>query len=124
MKKHILLFIFLLSSALAYATRFGPYPLNQTVEKPEGYAKVVCFSVPEYITASVHLINVDTQEDIYLSTSSSYIPQWYYFIPSGTYEIASLTTPAAYVKINGFNVEVGDEVIFTSGGSMIAYPED
>ena len=115
---------FLLGSALADATTYGPYPINQEVDKPSGYSKVVCFSVPEYITASVILVNVDTQELISLYTSSSNTPMWYFYIPNGTYEIVSLSTSNAYIKINGFSYEVGDQVTFLISGSIIAYPEE
>lgn len=106
----------------SHATQYGPYWMYDIVERPAGYTKVVCFSQPEYITVYIVMINVDTQEQITLSTSGLYLPMWYYYVPTGTYEVDSIYATNASIKINGFDVEEGDQIVFGNvDGSLIAY---
>lgn len=124
MKRLLVVFSFLLAIVSSKATQYGPYWMYETNEQPAGYAKIVCFSQPQYIAVGVVLINVNSQEQILLSTSGTYLPMWYYYIPAGTYEVYSIDATNASVRINGFDVDEGDQVVFTSGGSLIAYPSN
>ena len=109
----------------SYATQYGPFWMYNTVEKPAGYTKVVCFSDPQFIAVGAVLVNVDTQEHISLSTSGMYLPIWYFYVPAGTYEVYSIVAINANIKINGFDVEEGDIVVFGNvDGSLIAYPSN
>lgn len=116
------MFVFVAISS--WATQYGPYWMNDPVVQPAGYAKVVCFSQPQYIAVGVVLVNVNSQEQILLSTSGIYQPMWFYYVPSGTYEIYSIDATNATIKINGFDVEVGDQIVFGTSGSLIAYPSN
>ena len=78
----------------------------------------------ETYNLGIYLVNVDTQEQVHLTTSAVYQPIWYYYIPAGTYEVVSIEAQNAKIKVNGFEVEVGDEVVFSSiDGSVIAIPD-
>lgn len=124
MKKFLFVTFFICIAISSWATQYGPYWINQVVPKPTGYTKVVCFSEPQYIGAGIYLVNVDTQEQVHLTTSAGYQPIWYYYIPAGTYEVVSIEAQNAKIKVNGFEVEVGDEVVFSSiDGSVIAIPD-
>lgn len=124
MKRILVFIIFLLTIVSSNAAQYGPYWMYETIEQPTGYAKIVCLSQPQYIAVGVVLVNVNTQEQISLSTSGTYLPMWYYYIPAGTYEVYSIDATNAAIKINGFDVDEGDHVVFTTGGSLIAYPSN
>ena len=126
MKKYLFIFVLMLVALSSKATQYGPYFMYNNTPTPSGYAKVVCFSNPNYIGVGVALVNVETNEQIYLSTSSTYRPMWFYFVPGGTYRVVAINAHMAKVKINGFDVEEGDEIVFckNASGSVIAFPDD
>jgi len=125
MKKYLFAFLFLFVALSSWATQYGPYFMYNNNPTPNGYTKVVCFSNPNYIGVGVVLVNVETNEQIHLSTSSTYQPMWFYFVPGGTYRVVAVNAHMAKVKINGFDVEEGDEIVFckNASGSLIAFPD-
>lgn len=97
---------------------FGPYSMSHNLPIPEGYARVVITSTPQFTGGSITLLNQDTGERIALHGSVTYISIWFYFIPSGTYVVESIADSYSAV-VNGYGmVSVGSTVKFYESGHI------
>ncbi|MDE5760303.1 MAG: hypothetical protein K2I11_05000 [Bacteroides sp.] len=95
----------------------GPYPMSYNCSTPEGHAKVVITSTPEFTGGSITFSNQDTGESVMLHGSVTYMSIWYYFIPSGTYVVEYIADGYSAVA-NGNPVSVGSTVTFYEGGHV------
>ncbi|MEL5892429.1 hypothetical protein AAE250_02860 [Bacteroides sp. GD17] len=96
----------------------GPYSMSNNLPTPEGYARVVITSTPEFTGGSITLLNQDTGGSIVLHGSVTYMSIWFYFIPSGTYVVESIANGySAVVNADGV-VSVGSTVTFYKSGHV------
>lgn len=87
---------------------------------PEGYSRVVVFSIPEFRGGGIQLCNEETGYTFWLGGSVTYQNILYYGVPNGEYEIVDMV-PGYIVNANGGTVEVGDMLTFKGGGYVQFY---
>ena len=112
--KRFIIYIFCLFSILTVnADVLGPYPVKYDQPTPCGYAKVVVYSVPDYSGGGISLTK--NGSTIYLYGSVTYMPTWYYFVPSGIYTVNSVSS-GYEATVNTQQVYSGSKVDFRSSG--------
>lgn len=118
MKRKVLLTIcFILFAFVAKATVYGPYSMDSSVPQPEGYAKVVVFSLPGSIAGYIILENITTGEQITLTATT--FNQCFYYVESGTYEVVEIEYAHDAFLAGLQMLEVGDSFNLSGGTAII-----
>ena len=98
---------------------YGP-TTNPDYVYPDGYSRVVVFSIPEFRGGGIQLCNEETGDTFWLGGSVTYQNTLYYGVPNGEYTIIDVL-PGYVVHANGGIVEKGDTLTFNGGGYVQFY---